>query len=134
MASEDRTATQVVEFEDRFEAEPFRFSFYRALRHLECLHSDRPRLGEAMRASEEPVRLGQEPSLGFAPSNLASFSKGANGKPSRLAVRFLGLFGPNGPLPLHLTEYAYDREHNFGDRTFRCFADVALWCAYARCR
>jgi type VI secretion system protein ImpH len=34
------------------------------------------------------------------------------------------VFGPNGPLPLHLTEYARERERNHGDATFRRFADV----------
>ena len=42
----------------------------------------------------------------------------------RLAVRFLGLFGPQGPLPLHLTEYARERIRNEGDKTFSHFADV----------
>jgi type VI secretion system protein ImpH len=34
------------------------------------------------------------------------------------------LFGPQGPLPLHLTEYARDRSRNHGDHTFACFADI----------
>jgi type VI secretion system protein ImpH len=44
----------------------------------------------------------------------------------RLKIRgyFLGLFGPNGPLPLHLTEYAHERSTNFRDPTFEAFADV----------
>jgi type VI secretion system protein ImpH len=43
---------------------------------------------------------------------------------ARGGVRFLGLFGPMGPLPLHLTEYARDRLRNHGDATFARFADV----------
>jgi len=39
-------------------------------------------------------------------------------------VHFLGLLGPNGPLPLHLTEYARDRERNAGDPTLVRFLDV----------
>jgi type VI secretion system protein ImpH len=34
------------------------------------------------------------------------------------------MFGPNGPLPLHLTEYARDREILGKDKTFRAFADI----------
>jgi type VI secretion system protein ImpH len=39
-------------------------------------------------------------------------------------VLFFGLFGPNGPLPLHLTEYARARMRNEGDPTFARFADI----------
>jgi type VI secretion system protein ImpH len=39
-------------------------------------------------------------------------------------VAFFGLFGPHGPLPLHLTEYARDRIRHAGDRTFASFADL----------
>jgi type VI secretion system protein ImpH len=39
-------------------------------------------------------------------------------------VRLFGLLGPNGPLPLHLTEYARERLRNAGDPTFVRFLDV----------
>jgi type VI secretion system protein ImpH len=39
-------------------------------------------------------------------------------------VRFLGLLGPNGPLPLHLTEYARDRLLHHSDATFARFLDL----------
>jgi type VI secretion system protein ImpH len=39
-------------------------------------------------------------------------------------INFMGLFGPNGPLPLHLTEYARERERHFADPTFRRFCDI----------
>src|SRR5690606_19391018 len=35
-----------------------------------------------------------------------------------------GLFGPNGPLPLHLTEYARERLIHHGDGAFTAFADI----------
>jgi type VI secretion system protein VasG len=41
-----------------------------------------------------------------------------------MTVNFMGLFGPNGPLPLHLTEYARDRQRNARDDTFVRFCDV----------
>ena len=34
------------------------------------------------------------------------------------------LIVPDGPLPLHLTEYARDRRRNHGDRSFQSFADI----------
>jgi len=67
------------------------------------------------------VRLAQEPSVVFAPSTLAGFESGVV---PRLLVHFFGLFGANGPLPLHLTEYARDRLRRDKDPTFSRFADV----------
>jgi type VI secretion system protein ImpH len=70
------------------------------------------------------VRFAQEPSLAFAPATLASFKTGKEGTPSQLAVYFFGMFGPNGPLPLHLSEYARDRLRNSDDPTFSEFLDI----------
>jgi type VI secretion system protein ImpH len=104
--------------------ELFRFGFFQVLRRLECLHRDRPRIGEAITIGDEFLRLGQDPSLAFAPSTLTSYRPGTDGRAPRLGVAFFGLFGPNGPLPLHLTDYAHDRLRNSGDRTLVCFADI----------
>jgi type VI secretion system protein ImpH len=82
---------------------PYRYDFYQTLRRLECLYDGKPRWGEALRPVDEPVRLGQDPDLSFAPAPLASF-EADGGKTPRLQVRLFGLFGPNGPLPLHITE------------------------------
>jgi type VI secretion system protein ImpH len=101
-----------------------RFDFFEALRRLECRSPDQPRIGRAARPSEEPVRLGQDPALTFAPSTLASFTPSRGGGPPRLGGYFFGLFGPNGPLPMHLTEYAQDRIRHDHDPTFARFLDV----------
>lgn len=102
---------------------PHRHDFYDTMRRLECLFDDQPRWGRALRPVDEPVRLGQEPDLSFAPSPLASFDAPADGRP-RLQVRLFGLFGPNGPLPLHLTEYARERLRHHGDATLCRFLDI----------
>jgi type VI secretion system protein ImpH len=39
-------------------------------------------------------------------------------------VLSLGLFGPNGPLPLHITEYVRDRVRNQNDPAPLAFADI----------
>jgi type VI secretion system protein ImpH len=39
-------------------------------------------------------------------------------------VRLFGLFGPNGPLPLHITEYARERLRHANDPTLSRFLDV----------
>ena len=104
--------------------EPYRFGLFMALRQLEAVFPNKPRFGRSQRLKDDPVRFGQEPSLVFAPSTIASFDPPTATKPPRLATFSFGLFGPNGPLPLHLTEYARDRERNSRDLTLRRFADL----------
>ena len=122
MADQDRAATHAVI--ELLQSEPWRFDFFQAMRLIECQHTDKPRLGKSIKASDDPIRLAQAVEMDFAPSALSAWEAGKEGHPDRLLVRFLGLFGPNGPLPLHLTEYARDRARNSGDHTLIRFADI----------
>jgi type VI secretion system protein ImpH len=108
----------------RLAREPQSYHLFQALRVLEAHYADQPRLGESRRAHEDKVRLGQEAELAFPPSTIASFELGKGDKPSVLINRFFGLFGPHGPLPIHLTEYARDRFRNHRDPTLVAFADM----------
>lgn len=103
---------------------PYEFDFHQAMRRLERAFRELPRWGEALRPTDEPIRLGQDPFLNFAPSTILGFTPASEKRPPRMAVAFLGLFGPHGPLPLHLTEYVRERIRNVGDETFAAFADV----------
>jgi type VI secretion system protein ImpH len=101
---------------------PYRYDFYQTLRRIECLYANHPRWAEAKLPIDEPVRLGQDPDLAFAPAPLASFEN--RGGIPRLQVRLFGLLGPNGPLPIHLTEYARERLRNANDPTLSRFLDM----------
>jgi type VI secretion system protein ImpH len=114
--------TDALEFLSSLAAAPYQYDFYQVLRRLECLYDDKPRLGRALRPVDEPVRLGQDPDMSFAPAPLASCDVQA--RPPRLQVRLFGLLGPNGPLPLHITEYARERLRNAGDPTLSRFLDI----------
>jgi type VI secretion system protein ImpH len=103
---------------------PEKYDFFALLRAIECACPDRMRLGQATRPVDEPIRLGQEASLAFAPSTLAYVEPAKDSRPPRIGVYFLGAFGPNGPLPIHLTEYARDRLRNSSDPTLIRFLDV----------
>ena len=105
-------------------AAPHQFDFYRVMRRLDAYHADKPRLGTARRPVDEPVRLGQAADLSFAPSSLSAVDLADRSGRPRIEVRFFGLFGPNGPLPLHLTAYARERRMHKGDETFGRFADM----------
>jgi type VI secretion system protein ImpH len=122
MAGTDRTAASALAA--ALAEGATRFDFFQALRLLECAHAGSPRLGRAKRAEAEPVRLGQEPHVTFAPSSLAAFREAEGERPARLSVRLLGLFGPSGPLPLHMTVHALERLRQHHDPTFAEFCDV----------
>lgn len=107
-------------------AEPWRFDLFQALRWLESLHPQRPRLGRSRRPAEDVVRLGQRPDLSFAPASVAEFQAPGAGAPARLRSWVFGLLGPNGPLPIHLSEYVRERERHHGDPTLARFLDLLL--------
>jgi type VI secretion system protein ImpH len=106
------------------EQSPYGFDFFRAVRLIEAWRSELPRVGFSRSPSEDPVRFYQNPSLAFAPSTLEAFRRNGTQSAPKLLVHFFGLFGPNSPLPSHLTEYAHERQLNYGDRTITAFFNV----------
>ena len=103
---------------------PWNHGFCHTLRRLDSLQPERPRIGASPRAADDPVRLGQQPSLRFAPAELAALHQSPAGLTPRLLVYFMGLLGPNGPLPLHLTEYVRERQRHAADPTLARFLDT----------
>jgi type VI secretion system protein ImpH len=87
---------------DDLKAEPWRFDFYHVLRQIERAHADKPRIGDSAARREEYVDLGQNPYLDFPASNLSSVSD-ERGR-LKIIVKFLGLLGPQGALPLATTD------------------------------
>jgi type VI secretion system protein ImpH len=106
------------------EERPYEHDLYATLRRIECLFPDKPRLGQAARPADEPLRLGQDVSLSFAPAPIAELHRGDDARPPKLTQRLFGLLGPNGPLPLHLTDYARERLLHHGDPTLAAFFDM----------
>lgn len=106
------------------QAAPHRFGFNALLRALEARERQRPRLGHSLHPGEDAIRLGQVPAITHAPAAIAGLEAGDGERPDRLLVHLFGLFGPDGPLPLHLTELARERERNHGDATLRRFIDL----------
>jgi type VI secretion system protein ImpH len=108
----------------RLEQSPGAFDFYAALRQIECTFAGKPRIGEAVRPADEPVRFGEQPSLAFEPAMLAGLQSGEEQRAPLLLLNFFGLLGANGPMPTHLTEYIRDRQRNMSDPTLARFLDV----------
>jgi type VI secretion system protein ImpH len=107
MASAERQTTDSLI--GLLEQEPQAFDFFRAVRLLESVHAGMPRVGHSVNVGEDWLRFAQEPHMKFTPSALESFSRSKDGMPALMDVFFLGLLGPNGPLPLHVTEYTLGR-------------------------
>ncbi|MEJ2620321.1 MAG: type VI secretion system baseplate subunit TssG [Candidatus Thiodiazotropha sp.] len=123
MASQAGSEKNSLSLFDRLQQAPYRFDFYQAMRRLECAYPKAPRLAQSRHAKRDKIRLGQDPTMAFQPATLNSFRQGKGSLPPRLGIYFFGLFGPNGPLPLHLTEYVYNRLHNEHDPTQVAFLD-----------
>jgi type VI secretion system protein ImpH len=124
MAGTDGQTTDPVNILEALESNPYAFDFFRAVRLLECRSRDLPKIGYSFSPAKDPVRFAQKPSLIFAPSTLEGLERPQSTGTPQLFVRFFGLFGPNAPLPPHLTEYAYEREWHHDDRTIRSFCNV----------
>jgi len=101
-------------------AEPWNHGFFELMRRINA-NMDIDPVGTARLPQAEPFRLGQKPSLAFAPSEIAE----ARIRHDKLNVRLfsLGMLGPNGPLPIHVTEIAREREEWRGDSTLCDFLD-----------
>ncbi len=98
---------------DELCAEPWKYDFFQAVRLAECSFRENPRIGRSNLLKQDAVRFGQHLSLACAP---ASMAKPQNDKrPRKLTVEFTGLTGPNGPLPLRLTEFIRNRLRGIQD-------------------
>ncbi|MDX2147460.1 MAG: type VI secretion system baseplate subunit TssG [Planctomycetota bacterium] len=111
-------------FLNRLRSEPWGHDFFQAVRRLESLFPELPRVGLSTIAGDDAVRFSQEPSLSFAPATVWKYLPSTERAPPRLFVNFLGLLGPDGPMPLHMTEFARDRERHSKDPTLARFLDV----------
>jgi len=103
--------------------QPWAFDYFAVMRRLESVARTTPRWGRALLPGAEPVRVGQEPSLSFAPASFSHFEPATAHSPPRLRQQFFGYIGPNGPLPVHLSDFIRERSLNHGDPTWLAFLD-----------
>lgn len=123
--SRENDHARYLAFWRRLRAAPAEHDLFHVLRWIDALASTPARLGAAQHPGAEPVRLGQILSLAFAPSMVSGIADApAEQAPPRVLVQGFGLFGPNGPLPQHVTEYAFERAHSVGDASMSAFADI----------
>ena len=112
---------------------PLTPNFFALLRQIEHANPGKPLLGKSLCLRDDPLRLGQRPYLDFATQDfkLEEIIETARlGIVRKLFVQNFGLLGPNGALPLHYTEHAYTRIHQWNDPTFTEFLDIFHHRAY----
>lgn len=114
----------VVELIELLDRETHRQDLFAVLRRIDALSTSGPPIGRALRPRNELIRLGQKPSASFAASALADLERDRNGQPAKLSILGFGLFGPNGPMPLVMTEYVRERAELYGDKALVEFFDL----------
>jgi type VI secretion system protein ImpH len=117
-------ATRIDELLAQWKDHPWNADYFALLRRLENVAPEIPRLGCAVLPSDEMFRIGQEPSMIFAPATFSRFEPANDYRPPLLRQYFFGYLGPNGPLPTHLTEFIQLRYLNHGDPTWLGFLDA----------
>ncbi len=95
--------------------------FIPLLRKLAARSPGMPVPGSARLPTQENFRLSQKAHMNFAPREIASLSQ-TQGK-TDIELFGLGVWGPQGAMPLHLTELAYTRAESHDD-TLNAFVDI----------
>lgn len=126
-------------------SQALRWDWFALLRLIQSANPQKPRLGYALASAQEVVRLGQPVFFDAPTTTVADFRKNgpteapsatesSDQPPLRAGRRpgiawiyshHMGLFGPNGPLPLHLTEFANQRNRQ-NDHAFSAFCNVLV--------
>ncbi|MBK9968563.1 MAG: type VI secretion system baseplate subunit TssG [Holophagales bacterium] len=106
---------------DLLYSEPYRFSFFQAVRLLERTSPGKEGVGRAVRPGNEIVRFRSHPSLAFPPSEIVELKApppGQEDRPPEMTINFIGLTGPQAVLPYPYTELVRERISH---------KDTALW-------
>ncbi|MBP1852485.1 type VI secretion system baseplate subunit TssG [Rhizobium halophytocola] len=124
MAGQERETGPDLSRLEALRENPHSHHIFHALRLIEATYADHPRLGRSRRPSQDAVRLTQDPELAFPASTISAFGPHPTTGRQQLTQSVFGLFGPHGALPLHITEYARDRQRNHHDPTLVAFANM----------
>jgi len=107
--------------------EPYRFSFFQAVRIMESLDHSRKSVGVDAMPQEEAVRFRSNVALDFPASEIQEIrvreAEDSEPEITEMVINFLGVVGVSGALPTHYTEHALNRIRH-GDRAFWEFTDI----------
>ena len=109
------------------QSRPWAHGFTPLLRRLAARDMSMPQVGRAQRPLQESFRLGQQASMAFSPRELASVEvrpAAQGGDQTHIKLFSLGTLGPNGALPIHVTELVRERVEARRDTTLADFIDL----------
>ncbi len=110
MASPDRPAPQHLNFLQSARENVRRSGMFPVVRGAEARAPSLPRVGEAKRPAQNIVDLANVPTMAFPGATLEDVR--ITGGRARVSGYWLGLTGPMGPLPTHLSEFSiYERRY-----------------------
>jgi type VI secretion system ImpH/TssG family protein len=95
--------------------------FFGLIRDFEAGARTKPRVGMSLRAQDDVLRFGQAAHVHCPADTLLAPS---DGPVPQVAVMFMGLLGPMGPMPLHFTEIAIFERRYVVDKAFGAFLDI----------
>ena len=122
MAAADRPPPQHLSFLKRAGEQVRRFGLFPLVRGAEARAPGLPRVGRARLPAQSAVDLAQVPSLAFPDATMTEVEV-RRGRPN-LHGAWLGMTGPMGPLPTHLTEFAYYERRYSSSRPFGRWLDL----------
>lgn len=106
---------QAQTFIAQLERHPYRYHLYALLTQLEAL-------GLLEDNAPIKVRLGQDATLTFATTYISGVEQ--HNHSLQVFINGFGLIGVNAPMPLHFTEYLFERKHQHGDKTWLAFINL----------
>ncbi|MEQ2024692.1 type VI secretion system baseplate subunit TssG [Xenorhabdus szentirmaii] len=119
-----RTCRLPEDFWQKLMQTPWQFDLFHTLRRIDAQSGAYYMLGSAPLPKYDLLRLGQKASMIFAPSTIFKVEQKKNSTLYDMLIYSFGLFGPNGPMPLHITEYVYTRQYNYQDPTLSAFINL----------
>jgi type VI secretion system ImpH/TssG family protein len=123
MADADGPAPDHLTYLWRAAPEARRFGIFSLLRRAEARAKGLPRIGRSRNPAQNVADLAHEPSLEFPTTTVHGIEPAPGGR-ARVRGLFLGLTGPMGALPIHLTEYAFYERRVQEHRPFGRFLDL----------
>ncbi|NTS75650.1 type VI secretion system baseplate subunit TssG [Catenovulum sp. SM1970] len=124
MANTNRQAKSYLDQLTHNHDELLDFEFESLLRYLEANAPLSERIGYSISPKQDVARFGQTPLMHFYSSAFTEISKNKATGDHKVKNSYWGMLGINGPLPLHFTEYAIERNFRHQDATFNEFLDI----------
>ena len=124
MANSNRLSQRYLSDLNLHKDELYTQSFAGLLRFLDANSPQHEPLGYSVSLKQDAFRLGQAPIMHFHASTFTEVVEQPTTGQYKLINVSWGLFGANGALPLHFTEYAIERKYRHQDVTLSEFCDV----------